>query len=64
MRKLGVDYGDARIGLAISDPLGIIASALETYNTKGFKNDLEYIANLVKEKQVDAVVFGLPLNMD
>ncbi len=64
MRKLGVDLGDARIGFALSDPLGMFASGLETYNRKGFVKDLEYICSLIREKQVDTVVVGLPINMD
>ncbi len=64
MRKLGVDFGDARIGLAISDPLGMFASGLETYHRKNLQSDVSYIANLVKEKEVDTLVVGLPLNMD
>ena len=64
MRKLGVDFGDARIGLALSDPLDMFASGLETYNRKNLQADLEYIKNIVKEKQVGTLVVGLPLNMD
>lgn len=64
MRKLGIDYGDARIGLAISDPLGMFATGLETYKTVSTEKDLQYIADIVKSKDVDTVVVGLPLNMD
>ena len=64
MRKLGLDFGDARIGLALSDPLGIFATGLETYKRKNLDEDLQHIANLIKEKQVDTVVAGLPINMD
>ena len=64
MRKLGIDYGDARLGFALSDPMGIIASPLEVYNRKGLAADLKYIADLIKAKEVDAVIIGLPVNMD
>ena len=64
MRKLGLDFGDARIGLAISDPLGLFATGLETYHRKNLEKDIQHIASLIKEKQVDTVVAGLPLNMD
>lgn len=64
MRKLGVDFGDARIGLALSDPLGIFASGLETYKRKNLQADISHIVNLIKEKDVDTLVVGLPLNMD
>jgi len=64
MRKLGIDYGDVRLGFALSDPMGIIASPLEVYTRKGLDRDLQYIAALIKEKEVDAAVIGLPVNMD
>lgn len=64
MRKLGIDFGDARIGIAISDPLGIFASGLETYQRKDLQKDLQHIKDLIKEKDVDTLVVGLPINMD
>ena len=64
MRKLALDLGDARIGVAQSDLMGIIANGLETINRTNLKKDLTYIAELVKKNQVDTVVLGLPINMD
>ena len=64
MRSLGIDFGDARIGLAISDPIGFFASGLETYKRVNLEKDLEHIKNLIKEKDVKTIVVGLPLNMD
>ena len=64
MRKLGIDYGDVRFGLAISDPMGIIASPLEVYTRKNTDADFEYLARIIKEKEVDTAVIGLPVNMD
>ena len=65
MRKLCLDIGSVRIGVARSDYMNIIASPLEVYTrTKSIKNDAKYIANLVKETEVDEVVVGLPLNMN
>ena len=65
MRKLCLDIGSVRIGVARSDYMNIIASPLEVYTrTKSIKNDAKYIANLVKENEVDEVVVGLPLNMN
>lgn len=64
MRSLGIDFGDARIGLAISDPLGFFASGLETYNRKNLQADIQHILNLIKDKDVKTLVVGLPLNMD
>ena len=63
-RVLGVDYGDVRIGLSLSDLTRTIASPFETYTRKNLKADLDYLVNLIKEKEVKVVVFGLPLNMD
>lgn len=65
MRKLGIDYGDARVGVAITDELGITAQGLETINHKG--NDklvLKRLEELFKVYQIDTIVIGLPINMD
>lgn len=64
MRKLAVDLGDVRIGIALSDMMGIIASPYETYKSQGFDKDVQYIINLAKEKQCDTIVVGNPINMD
>ena len=66
MRVLALDIGDVRIGLAISDPLGITANPLETYRRKNDDEeaDCAYIAALAKERGVGQFVLGLPINMD
>ena len=64
MRILAVDLGDARIGLAISDILGITANPLETYKRKGDIRDAEYIAKIANDRQCQRIILGLPLNMD
>jgi len=64
MRILAVDYGDARIGLAISDVLNITANPLETYKRKNTDADAQYIANIANERKCDRIVLGLPYNMD
>jgi putative Holliday junction resolvase len=64
MRVLGIDYGDKRIGFALSDQLRIIASPLEVYYRKSLRQDLDYIKKLIQSNQVDTVVIGLPINMD
>ena len=64
-RKLGIDYGLARTGLAITDPLGITAQGLETIKNNG--NDkiiLRRIAEIVEEYQIDTFVIGNPMNMN
>jgi len=63
-RVMGIDYGDVRIGIALSDLMQIIASPLEVYKTKNTADDINYLCKIIKEKEVDTVVFGLPLNMD
>lgn len=64
MRKIALDVGDVRIGIATSDIMGIIASGYETYVRKGGEADYEYIADFCKTHDADAVVVGLPVNMD
>jgi putative Holliday junction resolvase len=64
MRKMGIDFGKVRIGIALSDPMCIISSPYETYTRVSFENDIEYLHNLIKKQAVDMIVFGLPLQMD
>lgn len=64
MRKIALDVGDVRIGIATSDIMGIIASGYETYVRKGGEADYEYIADFCKTHDADEVVVGLPVNMD
>lgn len=64
MRKMCLDYGVVRIGIALSDPMGIIANGLETYIRKDEQTDLEHIVQLIKDNSVDTIVIGLPINMD
>ncbi len=64
MRTLGIDYGDKRTGLSISDPLGITAQPLPTIKAPAGKGLVERITEVVSEKDVCEVVVGLPRNMD
>ncbi len=64
MRKMALDYGDVRIGIAFSDIMNIIANGYETYVRKNLDEDLTYLSNLCAEKEVDTIIMGLPLNMD
>lgn len=63
-RILGLDVGDKRIGIAISDPLGITAAGLETLRRTNTQNDATAIYELAKRHGVVKIVIGLPLNMD
>ena len=62
-RILGVDYGDSRIGLALSDPNKIIASPFKTIKNKGFDKTKKEIFDIVKENKVEFIVLGLPVSM-
>lgn len=65
MRILGIDYGDARVGLAVSDALGITAQGLETIHYNG--NDkvvLKRLQEVVDEYDIKTIVIGMPYNMN
>jgi len=62
-RVLSIDLGDARIGLAISDPLGITAQPLPPMEVIGSRRDLRRIELLAREREVSTIVVGLPLQM-
>ena len=65
MRILGIDFGEARIGVAVSDPLGITAQALETIHWKGeWKKPLQRIQELVDFYSCNTLVVGFPENMN
>ena len=63
-RLLGIDLGKARVGMAISDELGLLAHPLETFPADKQKALIERIAAIVREKEVERVVVGLPRNMN
>lgn len=63
-RIMGIDYGKVRIGIALTDLLKTIASPYEVYKSVSLQKDVEYFVKLVKEKEVEKIVIGLPLNMD
>lgn len=65
MRILGIDYGDSRVGLAITDPLGFTAQGLETISHNG--NDkivLRRLDEIMEQYEIDTIVVGMPFNMD
>jgi putative Holliday junction resolvase len=64
MRILGLDFGEKRIGVAVSDSLNIIAQSVGTIERKGIKNDLKKIVGFIKEYRAGRIIVGLPLNMD
>ena len=62
-RVLALDVGSRRIGLAVSDPLGITAQGLETLHRKNKRHDLAYLDGVIREFVVKEIVVGLPLRM-
>ena len=63
-RLVGIDYGTRRCGVALSDPMQIIASAHEVIEVEGEKSLVRRIHQICEEAEAEAVVVGLPLNMD
>lgn len=64
MRRLGLDIGDRRIGVAVSDPEGIMAGGLTTIIRRETGRDVAAIVELVREEEVGTIVAGLPLSLD
>lgn len=64
MRILGIDYGEARIGVAVSDALGIIANALDTIHERDYDKKLQRVRALAEEYGVKTLVVGDPKRMD
>ena len=61
MRILAIDYGTKRVGLAVTDPLKIIASALETVHSKDV---IDFLKAYLDVEEVEAFVVGMPVNLD
>jgi putative Holliday junction resolvase len=64
LRHLALDVGDVRIGVALSDETGTLASGLVTLRSAGPRKDAQAVAALVREHDVGEVVVGLPLRLD
>lgn len=63
-RIMALDFGDVRIGIALSDLTKTIANAAENYNRQTIEKDIKHISSLANNNKVKIIVFGLPLNMD
>lgn len=63
-RIVALDVGDRRIGIAVSDLLGITAQPLETYTRVGYGPDTRHIAAICRQYETDQILCGLPRNMD
>ena len=64
MRSLGLDIGDKRIGVALSDPDGLLASPLTIINRRQETADIKAITDIVSQYQVEQIIVGLPRSMD
>jgi len=62
-RVLGLDVGSRRIGIAVSDPLGITAQGLETLQRTNKRQDFEHLRRVIDQYEVREIVVGLPLRM-
>lgn len=63
-RILALDVGEKRIGVAVSDPLGLTAQGVETIFTKGQARDIDRIKDLARQYETDRLLVGLPRNMN
>ena len=64
MRILGLDVGDKTVGVAVSDPLGIIATGVTTIERVGIRKDTGKVIDYIREYGCETVVMGLPLSLD
>ncbi|PKP55309.1 Holliday junction resolvase RuvX, partial [Candidatus Atribacteria bacterium HGW-Atribacteria-1] len=64
MRILGIDLGEKRIGISISDELGITAQGLPTINSINEIEDLKNIKEIIDKYGVEKIILGLPINMN
>ncbi|MBQ8430652.1 MAG: Holliday junction resolvase RuvX [Clostridia bacterium] len=62
MRIMALDYGEQRIGVALTDLMKILASPFEVYHRKHTEEDFNHFLEVIKNQQVDTIVLGLPLN--
>lgn len=63
MRTLALDIGKRRIGVAVSDPLGMVARPVETHHSISLNKDVAYLADLAKKLEAEMVVVGDPIHM-
>ncbi len=63
-KLLGVDFGDTRTGIAVSDPSGLLASGIGYVSPGGIEKTADAVAQVAREQRVVGIVVGLPLNMD
>ena len=64
MRILALDVGEKRIGVAVSDPTGILASPVAVLQRTGLKRDLDELLRLVREHEAERILVGMPVSLD
>lgn len=64
MRWMGIDHGDARIGIALSDRLGITSQAFTVIDCRRVRDPVAQILDIVREEEVTGIVMGLPRHMN
>ena len=64
MRILGIDYGDSRVGVAVTDPLGITAQGVGTVKNGGAKKLIAALSEIIEKYKPEVIVIGMPKNMD
>lgn len=64
MRVMGIDYGDVRIGIALSDLLGITAQGYEVIDRRKVRDAVKRICEIAQAEEVERIVIGLPRNMN
>ncbi len=64
MRIMALDVGEKTIGVAVSDPTGLIAQGIQIINRKSIQKDFSIIKDLVEQYEVHEIIIGLPLNMN
>jgi len=63
-RILGLDYGESRIGISLSDPLKIIATPYKVLKNRGIKKIIKDLNKIINDKSIEAIVVGLPIGFD
>ena len=64
MRIMGLDVGDATIGVAVCDALEITAQGITTIRRTSFEKDMEQLLQMIKDRNVEKIIIGLPKNMN
>lgn len=64
MNILGIDYGDARTGLSVSDPTGLLAGSPTVIKERVYDRLLDQLCTFIAQNQIDEIVLGYPKNMD